>query len=133
MMHDDFKLKLKIEALLLRGTTRSVIAYGSGLERSEISTVLGGGNLTYGKERLLNRFLDGLASALDMADQDFPGLKLDLKDTEFVKKLVDAAYRILNERLEEHSRIAVQTAKFARIASRGLEAATCSVSEREKI
>jgi hypothetical protein len=129
-MQDDFKLKLKIEALLPRGTTRSVIAYGSGLERSEISTVLGGGTLTFGKERLLNRFLDGLASALDMADADFPGLKLDLRDVEFVKKLVEAAYRILNERLEEQNRIEVETAKFARIASRGLEA-SCSLTEQK--
>jgi hypothetical protein len=127
------ELKTKMESLLSRGTNKSTIAYAGGFERSEISTVLGGGTLTFGKERRLNRFLDGFASALDMADQDFPGLKLDLKDTEFVKKLVEAAYKILNERLEEQNRIEVETAKFARIASRGLGAATCSVSEREKI
>lgn len=129
-MHEDFKLKLKIEALLTQGTTRSVIAYAGGFERSEISTVLGGGTLTFGKERRLNRFLDGLASALDMADQDFPGLKLDLRDVEFVKKLVEAAYKILNERLEEDNRIQNETARFARLASRGLETMTCSVTEQ---
>ncbi len=95
------EIKNKIDGLVERGTTLSLIANLAGVHKSELGTIRNGGRLTPAKEKLVVRFVDSFTECLKMADAEWPGLQLDLRDGNFVRKLVEAADIVRRERQAE--------------------------------
>ena len=110
----DFKTR--VDALVGRGLTKTVIANNAGIFKTELATLTNGGRLTPAKEGLVVHFLDRLEYALKLveADETLSAVRLDLKDGNFVKKLVEAADIVRRERQAEVERVTAGIAECRR-------------------
>jgi hypothetical protein len=110
----DFKTRVHV--LVGRGLTKTVIANLTGIFKTELATLTNGGRLTPAKEGLVVHFLDRLEFALQLVDEDptLSSVRLDLKDGNFVRKLVEAADIVRRERQREVERATAGIAECRR-------------------
>jgi hypothetical protein len=110
--------------------TRSLITTlaGEGLHRPDLANWLNGhGKLSQKKIARLLTVVADLEDTLQAIGQEFPLLELNLKNPIFVAQLIAS---VKQQRLNG---VQMEIDELARIASRGLEAATCSVSEQKEV
>src|ERR1700720_4262831 len=115
-MDGPMDFKTRVDALVGRGLTKTVIANNAGIFKTELATLTNGGRLTPAKEGLVVHFLDRLEYALKLveADETLSAVRLDLKDGNFVKKLVEAADIVRRERQAEVERVTAGIAECRR-------------------
>lgn len=98
---DRERFQKTVEELLSRGTTKSLIAAQAGVHSSELSTVLNGGRIGPNKEELLEHFVTRFIFALELTQEYWPGLRLDLRNGDFVKRLIEACDQVRRAEMEE--------------------------------
>jgi transcriptional regulator with XRE-family HTH domain len=112
------RIDTRIRALRL---TRSQIAILTGIARPDISNYLNGtGNLPPARVERIVEVLNALEYGMATLTEEFPGLPIDLKNVDFLQRVIHAVSRDKAAIEQECQRLRQQTAEFVEQAEIGL-------------